>query len=67
MQLLENGGKVQIKNVEFDTLKNETAGRLEIGGEAALLENFVVGGFGNYTIGSDYSGFAVGGNVRYTW
>ena len=67
VQLLENGGKVQIKNVEFDTLKNETAGRLEIGGEAALLENFVVGGFGNYTIGSDYSGFAVGGNVRYTW
>ena len=48
-------------------LKNETAGRVEIGGEAALLKNFVVGGFGNYTFGSGYSGFAVGGNVRYTW
>ena len=48
-------------------LKNETAGRVEIGGEAALWKNFVVGGFGNYTFGSDYNGFAVGGNVRYSW
>lgn len=68
VQLLENGGKAQVRDVEFDkTLENETAGRVEIGGEAALLKNFVVGGFGNYTFGSGYSGFAVGGNVRYTW
>lgn len=68
VQLLENGGKAQIREVEFDkTLQNETAGRVEIGGEAALLKNFVIGGFGNYTLGSEYSGFAVGGNVRYTW
>ncbi len=68
VQLVENGGSTAVQNIKFDDmLKNETAGRVEIGGEAALWKNFVIGGFGNYTFGSDYSGFAVGGNVRYSW
>ena len=68
VQLVENGGSASVQNIKFDDmLKNETAGRVEIGGEAALWKNFVVGGFGNYTFGSDYNGFAVGGNVRYSW
>lgn len=68
VQLVENGGSAAVQNIKFDDmLKNETAGRVEIGGEAVLWKNFVVGGFGNYTFGSDYNGFAVGGNVRYSW
>ena len=68
VQLVENGGSASVQNIKFDDmLKNEAAGRVEIGGEAALWKNFVVGGFGNYTFGSDYNGFAVGGNVRYSW
>ena len=68
VQLVENGGSASVQNIKFDDmLKNETAGRVEIGGEAVLWKNFVVGGFGNYTFGSDYNGFAVGGNVRYSW
>lgn len=68
VQLLENGGSATVQNVKFDDmLKNETAGRIEIGLDAMLTKNFAVGGFGNYTAGSDYNGFAVGGNMKYTW
>ena len=68
IQLIENGGEVTIKDIAIDdTLQNETAVRLEMGGEATLMPNFTVGGFGNYTIGSDYNGFEFGGHMRYTW
>lgn len=68
VQLLENGGSATVQNVKFDDmLKNETAGRVEVGLDAMLTKNFAIGGFGNYTAGSDYNGFAVGGNMKYTW
>lgn len=68
VQLLENGGSATVQNVKFeDMLKNETAGRVEVGLDAMLTKNFAIGGFGNYTAGSDYNGFAVGGNMKYTW
>lgn len=68
VQLAENGGSATVQNVKFDDmLKNETAGRVEIGLDAMLTKNFAIGGFGNYTAGSDYNGFAVGGNMKYTW
>lgn len=68
VQLLENGGSATVQNVKFDDmLKNETSGRVEIGLDAMLTKNFAIGGFGNYTAGSDYNGFAVGGNMKYTW
>lgn len=68
IQTIESGGKVTINNAEFDdTLSNETLGRIEIGADAELIENFSVGAFGNYTFGSDYKAWGVGGNVRYVW
>ena len=68
IQTIESGGKVTINDAEFDdTLSNETLGRIEIGADAELIENFSVGAFGNYTFGSDYKAWGVGGNVRYVW
>ena len=68
IQTLENGGKVKINDVEYDdTLKNETLGRVEVGADAEIIEHFSVGAFGNYTFGSDYNAWGVGGNVRIVW
>ncbi|MBR1841550.1 MAG: autotransporter domain-containing protein [Alphaproteobacteria bacterium] len=68
IQTIESGGKVTINDEEYDdALKNETLGRIEIGADAELIENFSVGAFGNYTFGSNYKAWGVGGNVRYVW
>ncbi len=68
IQTIESGGKVKINDEEYDdTLKNETLGRVEIGADAELIENFSIGAFGNYTFGSDYNAWGVGGNVRIVW
>lgn len=68
IQTIENGGAVTINGKKYDdTLKNETLGRIEVGADAELSDNISVGAFGNYTFGSDYSGWGVGGNVRVLW
>lgn len=68
IQTIANGGEVKVNDFTFDeTVDNETLGRIEIGADAELVKNFSVGAFGNYTFGSDYSAWAVGGNIRYVW
>ncbi|MBO6281160.1 MAG: autotransporter domain-containing protein [Alphaproteobacteria bacterium] len=68
IQTIENGGKVEIDGVEYDdTLDNETLGRIEVGADAEIIEHFSLGAFGNYTFGSDYKAWGVGGNVRIVW
>ena len=68
IQTISTGGKVKIADKEYDdTLENETLGRIELGADAELIRNFSVGAFGNYTFGSEYSAWGVGGNIRYVW
>ena len=68
IQTISNGGKVTINDKEYnDTLKNETLGRIEIGADAEIVKNFSIGAFGNYTFGSIYKAWGVGGNIRYVW
>ncbi len=68
IQTIANGGDVKVNDTTFDkTLENETLGRLEIGADAEIVENFSLGAFGNYTFGSSYKAWGVGGNIRYKW
>lgn len=68
IQTISNGGKVKIADREYtDTIENETLGRIEIGADAEIIKNFSVGAFGNYTFGSEYKAWGVGGNVKYVW
>ena len=68
IQTIANGGKVKINEKEYDdTIDNETLGRIEIGGDAEIIRNFSIGAFGNYTFGSEYKAWGVGGNIRYVW
>ncbi|MBR1825337.1 MAG: autotransporter domain-containing protein [Alphaproteobacteria bacterium] len=68
IQVLASGGKVKVDGREFkDTLDNETYGRIEVGADAELMNGFLLGVFGNYTAGSDYEAWGVGGNVRVVW
>jgi outer membrane autotransporter protein len=68
IQTIANGGKVKINEKEYDdTVYNETLGRIEIGADAELIRNFSVGAFGNYTFGSEYKAWGIGGNIRYVW
>ena len=68
IQTIASGGKVKIDDKEYtDTLENETLGRIEVGADAEIIKNFSIGAFGNYTFGSEYSAWGIGGNVRYVW
>ena len=69
IKTIESGGKVTIDGSQYsDTLEDETIGRIEVGADAELVENtFSVGAFGNYSFGSGYKAWAVGGNVRLVW
>ncbi len=68
IQTIANGGDVKINDVTFDkTLENETLGRIEVGADAEIIKNFSLGAFGNYTFGSNYKAWGVGGNIRYKW
>lgn len=68
VQTIANGGAVKVNDTTFDkTLENETLGRIEVGADAEIIENFSLGAFGNYTFGSAYKAWGVGGNIRYTW
>ncbi|MBR6355906.1 MAG: autotransporter outer membrane beta-barrel domain-containing protein, partial [Alphaproteobacteria bacterium] len=68
IQMLASGGEVTVDGKEYkDTLDNETIGRIEVGLDAELVKNFSLGVFGNYSFGSDYDAWGVGGNVRIIW
>ncbi len=68
IQTIPDGGKVKVDDREYKkTLDNETLGRIEVGADANLTTSFSVGVFGNYTFGSHYDAWGVGGNVRYTF
>lgn len=68
IQTISSGGSVKISDTEFeDTLENDTLGRIEAGLDAQISESFGLGVFGNYTFGSSYSGWGVGGNIQYKW
>ncbi len=68
IQTIANGGDVKVNDTTFDkTIENETLGRIEVGADAEIIENFSLGAFGNYTFGSKYKAWGVGGNIRYKW
>ena len=68
IQTIANGGKVKIDDREYtDTIENDTLGRIEIGADAEIIKHFSIGAFGNYTFGSEYNAWGVGGNIRYVW
>lgn len=68
IQTITSGGKVKVDDREYtDTLENETLGRIEIGADAEIVRNLSLGAFGNYTFGSEYKAWGVGGNIRYVW
>lgn len=68
VQTIANGGNVKVNDTTFDkTVENETLGRIEVGADAEIIKNFSLGAFGNYTFGSSYNAWGVGGNIRYKW
>ncbi|MBQ8482584.1 MAG: autotransporter outer membrane beta-barrel domain-containing protein, partial [Alphaproteobacteria bacterium] len=68
IQTISSGGTVKIDDNKYeDTIENETLGRIEIGADAEIIRNFSIGAFGNYTFGSEYKAWGVGGNIRYVW
>ncbi len=68
IQTIPDGGKVKVDDREYKkTLDNETLGRIEIGADTNLTTGFSVGVFGNYTFGSHYDAWGIGGNVRYVF
>ena len=68
IQTIASGGKVTINGTEYDkTVDNDTLGRIEIGADTEIIEDLSLGLFGNYTFGSEYKAWGVGGNVRYVW
>ena len=68
IQTIAKGGEVKINEKEYDdTIDNETLGRIEIGADAEIIKNFSIGAFGNYTFGSEYKAWGIGGNIRYVW
>jgi outer membrane autotransporter protein len=68
IQTVTSGGKVKVDETEYKkTLENETIGRVEVGADAYLTNSFSIGAFGNYSFGSSYDAWAVGGHLRYIW
>ena len=71
IQTINTNGKVKITDdfgvQEPSTLDNETLGRIEIGADTEIFPRFSIGAFGNYTFGTDYNAWGVGGNIRYIW
>jgi len=68
IQTIASGGKVTINGTEYNkTLDNDTLGRIEVGADTEIIEDLSLGIFGNYTFGSEYKAWGVGGNVRYVW
>ena len=68
IQTIASGGTVKIGDRKYeDTVENDTLGRIEIGADAEIIKNFSLGAFGNYTFGSEYSAWGVGGNIKYVW
>lgn len=68
VHMVSSGGDVTISDTIFDeTIEDGTYWRLEVGADADLIKNFSVGAFGNYTAGSGYDAWMIGGNIRYIW
>ena len=68
IQTVTNGGKVRAGDATYkDSLENETIGRVEVGADANLTSNFAIGVFGNYSFGSKYDAWGIGGHIRYIW
>lgn len=68
IQTIASGGDATIGGKKFNKLvESETYGRIEVGTDAEIIQNLSLGVFGNYTFGSEYQAWGVGGNVRYTW
>ena len=68
IQTIASGGTVKIADKKYeDTVENDTLGRIEVGADAEIIKNFSVGAFGNYTFGSEYKAWGVGGNIKYVW
>lgn len=68
IQTFSQGGDVKITTVKYDdTIDTATLGRIEIGADAEIIKNLSIGAFGNYTFGTDYKAWGIGGNIRYVW
>ena len=68
VHVVSNGGDVTVNNTIFeDNLEDGNYWRVEIGADADIIRNFSIGGFGNYTSGSGYDAWTIGGHIRYIW
>ena len=68
IQTLTDGDKVTITNLEeTETYKDQTLGRVEVGGNFNLNDKWSAYGWSHYTYGSGYDATAVGLGVSYNW
>lgn len=69
IQTFVKGGKTQITGVqnEVKSIKSQTLGRLEIGGEFGLSSSLSGYAAGGYTFGEDYSAYDVNLGLNYAF
>lgn len=69
IQTFTDGDEVQISgmNHKYDTYKDQTLGRIEVGGRYGFNDNWSGYAWANYTFGSSYDATAGGLGISYSW
>lgn len=69
IQSFTNGDEVRVSGLshKYDTYKDQTLGRIEVGGRYGFSDNWSGYGWANYTFGSSYSATAGGLGISYSW
>ncbi|MBR6663764.1 MAG: autotransporter outer membrane beta-barrel domain-containing protein, partial [Alphaproteobacteria bacterium] len=68
VQTYNDGDEVKISQLDtIDTLEDQTLGRVEVGGNYGVGDNWSVYGWANHTFGDDYKASTVGVGLNYNW
>lgn len=68
LQTFNGGDDVSITGLQkANVLKDQTLGRIEVGGRYGLSDYFSAYSWANYTFGRDYTGYALGLGVAFNW
>lgn len=66
IQTFSDGGDVKVTGLRnVNALKNQTLGRIEIGGRYGFSDKLSAYGWANYTFGSDYDASSLGLGASY--
>ncbi len=68
VQTYNDGDEVKISQLDtIDTLEDQTLGRVEIGGNYGIGDNWSLYGWTNHTFGDDYKATSLGLGLNYNW